>query len=132
MKGAKPCCFEGRTRLLLLSHYRTIHRDDDNFDEPCLFAECHHTSKFKTESGLRKHLENHHNELFLPHTELGVGSRRAEEIQSQLQESEPASIDTGTEGEPTTDEFILSTASDKPVVTMYAIKQFLTQFLDLI
>ena len=60
--GKGPCTARFESRQLLVSHYRTKHRGDKHFSVACLYfpASCSHDHLYKTEDGLRKHLQNHH------------------------------------------------------------------------
>lgn len=41
----------------LMSHYRTIHREESDFHVPCVYLPC--VKSFRSESGLRKHVAWH-------------------------------------------------------------------------
>lgn len=45
----------------ILSHYRTVHRDETSFRVPCLYPNC--SKIFGSESGLRKHLSSFHSAI---------------------------------------------------------------------
>ena len=87
MKGKDDpfCWFKGNTVLSLLSHYRTVHREDKNFLESCFFPGCIHTFKFTTESGLRKHFERAHMEVFLYNSEQAVVVQESEDVADRPQ-----------------------------------------------
>jgi hypothetical protein len=58
------CCnFVGKNGKDLFSHYRRIHISDSSFSSGCLFSKvC--TAKFKSFSGLRKHMYEFHRTFF--------------------------------------------------------------------
>ncbi|KAK4005660.1 hypothetical protein OUZ56_010703 [Daphnia magna] len=87
----------------MLSHYRTVHRGDRTFDVPCL-AGC--DRRYRTEDGLRKHLQSHHPRFFEQNIEAeGVAPSDSEELDVMLQEEiqrinsplDPASISSTEE-----------------------------------
>ncbi|XP_045031023.1 uncharacterized protein LOC116924449 [Daphnia magna] len=68
----------------MLSHYRTVHRGHRTFDVPCL-AGC--DRRYRTEDGLRKHLQSHHPRFFEQNIEAeGVAPSDSEELDVMLQE----------------------------------------------
>ena len=52
------CSFKGKSDALLLSHYRTTHRNDNDFEVPCLYLQC--CERFTSESALKKHYDKVH------------------------------------------------------------------------
>ena len=46
-----------------MSHYRTVHRGDENFSAHCVFQSCGHANPFLTVEAITKHIRIHHTDL---------------------------------------------------------------------
>lgn len=57
----KFCNFIGVSVQKLLAHYYQCHRNDKEFNSPCLFSkDCFHQQNFKSYHGLKSHLTRYH------------------------------------------------------------------------